>query len=135
MSLEWQMWTSGRILLEVAGVLITAGGLYDVFTRRLPSNLKKMCGETEGAHRLTRELLRSLGGSLIAIGAAVAYLVLASGPNPDPAVLVVVLLLVLPAELMNAICMFRVGSPFYFPLAFALITILGVALWRPHHLR
>lgn len=129
------MWTSGRILLEVAGVLITAGGLYDVFTRRLPSNLKKMCGETEGAHRLTRELLRSLGGSLIAIGAAVAYLVLASGPNPDPAVLVVVLLLVLPAELMNAICMFRVGSPFYFPLAFALITILGVALWRPHHLR
>jgi hypothetical protein len=129
------MWTPGRIILELAAGLITAGGLYDVFTPRIPSNLKKICGATESAQKLTRELLRSLGGSLAAIGVAVGYLVIVSGPNPDPSVLVLVLLLVLPAELMNSICMFRVGSPFYFPLGFVLMTILGVALWWPHHLR
>ncbi|MGD0737960.1 MAG: hypothetical protein ABR957_00095 [Terracidiphilus sp.] len=129
------MWTSGRVLLEFTAVLITAGGLYDVFTPRLPSNLKKICGVTEGAHRLTRELLRALGGSLTAIGVAVGYVVIVSGPNPDPSVFVLVLVLVLPAELINAFSMYRVGSPFYFPLAFALLTILGVALWWPHHLR
>lgn len=129
------MWTPGRIILLFAAGLTTAGGLYDVFTPRMSSNLVKICGANESAHRLARELLRALGGSLIAIGAAVAYLVIVSGPNPDPSALVLVLLLVLPAELMNSICMFRVGSPFYFPLAFALIAALGVALWWPHHLR
>jgi uncharacterized protein YjeT (DUF2065 family) len=129
------MWSAGRILLEIAAVLITAGGLYDVFTPQLPSNLKKICGANEGAHKLTRELLRALGGALIAIGVAVAYLVIVSGPNPSPSALVLVVLLVLPAELINSICMFRVGSPFYFPLAFALIAVLGVALEWPHHLR
>jgi uncharacterized protein YjeT (DUF2065 family) len=129
------MWSAGRIILESAAGLITAGGLYDVFTPRLPSSLKKICGTTEGAHRLTRELLRALGGALVAIGVAVAYLVIVSGPNPDSSELVLVLLLVLPAELINSICMYRVGSPFYFPLAFALIAVLGVALWWPYHLR
>jgi uncharacterized protein YjeT (DUF2065 family) len=129
------MWTAGRIILLFAAGLITTGGLYDVFAPQLPSNLKKICGANDSAHRLTRELLRALGGALIAIGAAVGYLVIVSGPNPDPSTFVLVLLLVLPAELMNSICMFRVGSPFYFPLAFALIAILGVALWWPHHLR
>ena len=85
--------------LGLARAVQCAGGLFDVFTPRLPENLKKICGANEGAYKLTRELLRALGGSLIAIGVAVAYLVFASGPNPDPAVLVVVLLFVLPAEL------------------------------------
>lgn len=129
------MWSPGRIVLEFAAGLITAGGLYDAFVPGLPSNLKKICGATEGAHRLTRELLRALGGSLIAIGISVAWLVIVSGPNPDPSALLLVLLLVLPAELMNSVCMFRVGSAFYFPLAFALITVFGVALEWPHHLR
>ena len=126
------MWALGRIVLLFAAGLITAGGFYDVFTPRLPSNLDRICGATEGAQRLTRELLRALGGSLIAIGLATAYLVTASGASPNPSTLVLVLLLVLPSELINAFCMFRAGSPFYFPLAFALLAILGVALWWPH---
>jgi hypothetical protein len=117
MPMEWQMWIPGRIILESAAGLITAGGLYDVFTPRLPSNLVKICGTTESARRLVRELLRALGGSLVAIGAATGYLVIVSGPKPGPSVLAIVLLLVLPAELINAFSMFRVGSPFYFPLA------------------
>ena len=128
------MWTPGRILLEIAAGLITAGGLYDVFVPRLPSNLEKICGANEGAQRLTRELLRALGGSLIAIGVSVAWLVIASGPSPDSSALILVLLLVLPAEIINSICMFRVSSTFYFPLAFALIALIGVAMEWPHRL-
>jgi hypothetical protein len=129
------MWASGRIILECAAGLITAGGLFDLFTPRLPSNLARICGANDGAHRLARELLRALGGSLITVGAAAAYLVAMSGVNPAPATLVLLLVLVLPAEFTNAISMYRVRSAFQFPLAFALLTILGVALWWPYHLR
>jgi len=128
------MWSAGRVILEFAAGLITAGGLYDVFVPRLPANLEKICGANEGARGLTRELLRALGGTLIAIGVSVAWLVIVSGPNPDPSALILVLLLVLPAEIINSICMFRVGSPFYFPLAFALIAMIGVAMEWPHRL-
>ena len=129
------MWIPGRILLEFAAGLIAAGGLYDVLVPRLPSNLRKICGANEGAQRLTRELLRALGGTLITIGVATAYLVTTSGASPDASTLSLILLLVLPAELINSVSMYRVGSPFYFPAAFALLTILGVALSWPHHLR
>lgn len=129
------MLAPGRIVLELAAVLITAGGFYDVFTPRLPSNLVKICGANEAAQRLARELLRALGSSLIAIGAATAYLAAASPANPEPSTLVLILLLILPSELINAICMFRVGSPFYFPLVFALLAVLGVVLWWPHCVR
>jgi len=129
MSVERQMWVPGRIILEVSAGLIIAGGLYDVFTPRLPSNLAQICGANEGAQKLTRELLRALGGSLIAIGVACAYLVTVSGAQPDGSTILPILLLVVPAEFINAICMFRAGSPFYFPMAFGLLTILGAALW------
>ena len=129
------MWAPGRIILEIASGLITAGGLFDVFTPNLPSNLVTICGANEAAQKLSRELLRALGGALIAVGAATAYLAVTSGANPDPSTLVLMLLLVVPAELINAVSMFRVGSPFYFPLAFASLTILGAALWWPHQLR
>jgi hypothetical protein len=129
------MWAPGRIILEIAAGLITAGGLIDVFTPNLPSNLVMICGTNEAAQKLARELLRALGGALIAVGATTAYLVATSGADPDPSTLVLILLLVVPAELINAISMFRVGSPFYFPLAFASLALLGATLWWPHHLR
>jgi hypothetical protein len=133
--MEWQMWVSGRVVLELAAGLITAGGLYDVFAPRLPSNLARICGTNGGAQKASRELLRALGGSLIAIGAACAYLLAARSAGPDPSTLVLILLLVVPSEVINAVCMFRVGSSFYFPLAFASLTVLGVVLSWPHLLR
>jgi hypothetical protein len=118
-SMEAQMWVPGRFILELAAGLITTGGLYDVLTPRLPSNLAKICGANQGAQKLTRELLRALGGALIALGAGCAYMVTVAGANPDPSILVLILVLVVLSQLINAICMFRAGSPFYFPLAFA----------------
>jgi len=121
-----------RILLYVAATLITAGGLFDVFVPRLPSNLAAACGENERAQKLLRELLRALGGALVAIGLGVFILVATSGAQAQPLTLILILVLVVPAESINAFCMFRAGSPFYFPLAFALLALLGVVLAWPH---
>jgi hypothetical protein len=74
---------SGRLLLETAAGLITAGGLFDVFVSRLPKNLAALCGEDERAVRLVRELLRALGGALVAIGLAVFALAATSGGRPN----------------------------------------------------
>jgi hypothetical protein len=121
-----------RIDLETAAALITIGGLYDLFTPRMPPNLVAICGDNEHASRLVRQLLRALGGSLVAIGLTVAVLVAGFGAPARPQTLLLVLLLVVPSEGINAFCMYRVGSPYYFPLAFALLTMLGVVLGWPN---
>jgi hypothetical protein len=123
--------TAARILLQATAALIALGGLYDLLAPKLPPNLIAICGENKSARKLVRELLRALGGSLIAIGVSVELLVSGFGP-PDPRLtLTLILLLVLPSEGINSICMYRVGSPFYFPLLFATLTILGVLFAWP----
>ena len=117
-----------RILLETAAALIAAGGAFDLLVPRLPLNLSAMCGENEQARKLARELLRALGGALVAVGVAMFTLVATSGAQVQPVTLVLILILVLPAEGINAFCMYRVGSPFYIPLTFVLLTVAGVGL-------
>lgn len=120
-----------RIILDGAAALILLGGLYDIFTPRLPPNLAAVCGAGAPASRLVRELLRALGGCLVAIGIAMAVLVNAAPPDQHRQALVLVLLLVIPAEGINSFCMCRSGSPFYFPLVFIALTLIGVLLgWR-----
>jgi hypothetical protein len=46
--------------------------------------------------------------------------------------LIIVLILVLPAEGVNALGMYRVGSPYQIPLGFLALTIIGVLLCWPH---
>jgi hypothetical protein len=120
-----------RIILYCAAAFIAIGGLYDVFVPRLPSNLVAMCGGDQRASKLVRELLRALGGSLIAVGTAVAFLVSRWWVQDRPRTLILILLLVLPSEGINSLGMYRVGSPFLVPLAFTLLTLLGVLLAWP----
>ena len=75
--------------------------------------------------------LRALGGSLIAVGATVAALVNTSSAQNIHRTLLLILLLVIPAEGINSFSMRKVGSPFYIPLAFLLLTVLGVTLAWP----
>ena len=63
--------------------LITAGGLYDLLPPQLAANLVRMTGEKENAQKLVRELLRALGGALVAIGVAAEFLVVTSGTHRD----------------------------------------------------
>jgi hypothetical protein len=122
------MEAAGRAILEVAGFVIAAGGLYDLFTPRLPANLDAMCAGSAPARRVARELLRALGAALTAIGIAVALLVFGRGPELSRAELFLVLLLVLPAEGGNAVAMRRVGSPWQIPVAFALFALCGAVM-------
>jgi hypothetical protein len=119
---------AARIILVISGALIASGGLYDLFTPRLPLNLLAICGVSHRAQSLVRELLRALGGALTAIGFAVCAISLFAGPAPSHFHLGLILLLVLPAEGVNAFCMHRVGSPWRYPLVFAVLTLLGVIL-------
>jgi hypothetical protein len=120
-----------RIVLNSAAALIVLGGLYDLLTPKLPPNLAAICGDNDRARKLVRELLRALGGSLIAVGATIAVLVNTSIPETTHRNLLLILLLVVPSEGINSISMRKVGSPFYVPLAFLLLTVLGVVLAWP----
>jgi hypothetical protein len=122
------MQCAARFTLEIAALLITAGGLFDLFTPRLPSNLLAFCRDNPQSTKLVRELLRALGGALTAIGLSVFTLVATSSHTIQPHTLVLILLLVLPAECTNAFCMRRVGSPYVFPLAFVLLILVGALL-------
>jgi hypothetical protein len=117
-----------RIVLNSAAALIVLGGLYDLLTPKLPPNLAAICGDNDRARKLVRELLRALGGSLVAVGATIAALVNTSTPETTHRNLLLTLLLVVPSEGINSYSMRRAGSPFYVPLAFLLLTILGVVL-------
>jgi hypothetical protein len=117
-----------RIVLNSAATLIVLGGLYDLLPPKLPPNLAAICGDNVRAQKLVRELLRALGGSLVAVGATIAALVNTSTPETDHRNLLLILLMVVPSEGINSYSMRKVGSPFFVPLAFLLLTVLGVAL-------
>ena len=117
-----------RAILAISGLLIAMGGLYDIFVPRLPLNLLAICGVNHRAQSLVRELLRTLGAALTAIGFAVCAIAVIAPPVPTRPQLLLILLLVLPAEGVNSASMRKVGSPWKFPLAFALLCLIGVAL-------
>ena len=117
-----------RIVLTVAAVCIALGGLYDVFTPQLPPNLARRCFGNEDGRVAVRELLRALGGCLVAIGAAVGELATTMPRQHNGRAIALILTLVLPSEGMNAIGMHRVGSPWVVPLFFILLTIAGTVL-------
>jgi hypothetical protein len=119
---------AARVVLMISGALIAFGGLYDLLTPRLPLNLLAICGVNHSAQALVRELLRALGGALTAIGFSVCLITLFAGSALTSLQLTLILVLVLPAEGVNAFCMYRVGSPWKVPAAFASLTLLGVIL-------
>ncbi len=122
------MHLAARTILAISGLLIALGGLYDLFTPRLPLNLLAICGVNHRAQTLVRELLRALGGALTAIGISVCAIALTASPVPTHPELLFILLLVLPTEGVNALGMYRVGSPWRFPFAFALLTLIGLVV-------
>jgi hypothetical protein len=118
----------GRLLVGIAGALIALGGAYDLFASKLPPNFVTACADRPQAARLTRELLRALGGALLAIGAAIVWITVNAHGRFGRTQLVLVLLLALPSEAVNALAMRRVGSPWIFPAAFLAILLVGVVL-------
>ena len=119
------MAVAGRIMLGIAAGLVALGGLYDLLVPSLPPNLEAICGGDGRIRRVVRELLRALGGALATIGVVSLFLV-ATGIGGSK--LLLILFLIVPAELINAVSMHRVKSPFYVPLSFVVLALLGAVL-------
>jgi hypothetical protein len=123
----------GLVLLNVAGLLVIVGSLYDLLTPSVPPNHMKYVGSIDAQFNrrfaeLDLAMLRSIGGCLFAIG--VTCLVLINGPvrRGDTWARIAVLALIGGAESNNAYRMYPFGSPWYGPLTFAILAACGVAL-------
>ena len=126
----------GLILLNAAGVLVIAGALYDLLVPSVPVNHLAYLGVPGGRldpryAKLDLAMLRSIGGCLLAVG--VTALVLANGPvrRGEGWARVVVAALVGVAEGNNAYRMYPFDSPWYGPLGFAALAVVGAALVGP----
>jgi hypothetical protein len=129
---------TGLALLNVAGILVILGSLYDLLVPAVPPNHLHYVGAAEGQldpryAQLDLAMLRSIGGCLLAIG--VTTLILANGPilRGERWARVAVVILVGVSEGNNAFRMFPFDSPWYGPLGFALITAAGAALATAPH--
>jgi hypothetical protein len=126
----------GLVLLNVAGVLVIAGALYDLLVPSVPANHLAYLGAATDQldpryAELDLAMLRSIGGCLLAIG--VTTILLANGPvrRGEPRSLLAAAVLVAVAEGNNAYRMYRFHSPWYGPLGFAVLAVGGAALATP----
>lgn len=123
----------GLVILNIAAALVITGSLYDLGVPTVPPNHLTYVGDLPPAARsrfaqIDLAMLRSIGGCLLAIG--LACLLLVNGPvrRGDRFALTVVVLLIEMAEGNNAYRMYPFASPWYGPLSFAILGIVGAVL-------
>jgi len=120
----------GLLVLNCAATAVMLGGCYDMFMPAVPANLLDYLGITQGEMSprhasLLLGFLRALGGCLLAI--AVTAFVMINGPlkRGERWASWTVLILIGVSEGMNATQMWRFGSPYYWPLTFVALTVVG----------
>ena len=123
----------GMGLLYVAGSLVIAGSMYDLFVPSLPANLLAYQGVTQATidtrvATLDLGLLRALGGCLLAIGATALVLVHVPIRRGERWAVLALVMLVGVSEGINSYQMARFGAPFYAPLTYVGIMLVGVGL-------
>ena len=125
--------TIGLRVLNRAAALVMLGGCYDMVIPAVPSNLLgylEIAKADMSPHlsSLLLGLLRALGGCLLAIGIT-AFLII-NGPlkRGERWASWTLLILIGLSEGINASQMWRFGSPYYAPLAFVALTVLGVVI-------
>lgn len=123
----------GLILLNCAATAVLMGACGDMLLPTVPDNLLEYLGITkaEMSPRLASLLLgflHALGGCLLAI-AATAF-VIVNGPlkRGERWASWTLLILIGISEGINATQMWRFGSPYYWPLTFVALTVVGIAL-------
>jgi hypothetical protein len=123
----------GLVLLNCAATAVLMGACGDMFMPAVPANLLEYLGITkaEMSPRLAALLLgflRALGGCLLAI--SVTAFVLVNGPvkRGERWAAWAVLILIGVSEGINATQMWRFGSPYYWPLTFVALAVVGVAI-------
>jgi hypothetical protein len=128
--------STGLILMNIAGALVITGALYDLCVPSVPRNLLDYLGIVDDPldHRyaeLALAMLRSIGGCLLAVG--LTALVFTNGPirRGESWARVAVAMMVGIAEGNNALRMYPFGSPWYGPLGFAVLAVVGAILAGP----
>ena len=123
----------GLIILNCAAASVMLGGCYDILIPAVPSNLLDYLGIAKAAlsPRLASLLLgflHALGGCLLAI--AVTAFLIVNGPlrRGERWASWALLILIGLSEGINASQMWRFGSPYYWPLAFVALTVVGVVI-------
>src|SRR3954469_20022872 len=117
-------------ILNFAAALVALGGCFDMLLPAIPANLVHYLGIGAASPRISSlllGLLRALGGCLLGVG--VTALIIINGPlrrGEHWARWTLVLLIGL-SEGINASQMWRFGSPWYFPLGFIALTVIGLA--------
>ncbi len=125
----------GLIILNCAAVFVMLGGCFDMLMPTVPSNLLRYLEitKTEASPQLSSlllGLLRALGGCLLAIGITAILIIngpLKRGERWAPWAL---LIMIGVSEGVNASQMWRFGSPYYAPLAFVALAVIGVVIFR-----
>jgi hypothetical protein len=120
-------------LLNASALLVVVGGLYDVLTPGVPAHelefLRSMGEQPEPASvTLYRELLRALGGALIGVGISLFALVNLPFRRGERWAAWTVSVVICVSEGINAVGMARVGGPFWAPLTFVFLALLGIAI-------
>jgi hypothetical protein len=123
----------GLGLLYVAGSLVIAGSMYDLFVPTVPSTHLAYLGSTPATMdprfaTLDLGLLRALGGCLLAIGATALVLVHSPIRRGERWAMLALVMLVGVSEGINSYQMARFGSPYYAPLTFVGLMLVGVVL-------
>ena len=124
---------AGLTILNCAAALVMLGGCFDMLIPAVPANLLDYLKVTKAEmspqlSSLLLGLLRALGGCLLAIG--MTALLIINGPlrRTERWASWALLILIGLAETINASQMWRFGSPYYFPLAFVALTVIGLII-------
>jgi len=125
----------GLRILNCAAILVMLGGCYDMLMPSVPSNLLSYLEVTKAEmsphlSSLLLGLLRALGGCLLAIGITALLIINGAVRRGERWAAWTLLILIGLSEGINASQMWRFGSPYYAPLAFVALTVVGVML-RP----
>jgi hypothetical protein len=125
----------GLKILNCAAALVMLGGCFDMLIPAVPSNLVgylkiATADVSPQLSSLLLGLLRALGGCLLAVG--ITALLIINGPlkRGERWASWALLILIGLSEGINASQMWRFGSPYYWPLVFVTLTVIGVVVLR-----
>lgn len=124
---------AGLKILNCAAALVALGGCFDMLLPAVPSNLSDYLkpGIVEVSPQLSSlvlGILRALGGCLLAIGITAFFLINGPIKRGERWASWALLILIGFSEGINASQMWRFGSPYYFPIAFVALTVVGVMM-------
>jgi hypothetical protein len=127
--------TIGFRILNCAAAFVAFGGCFDMLIPAVPSNLAAFLGITRAEMSpqlslLLLGLLRALGGCLLAIGITAFFIINGPLKRGKRWASWALLILIGISEGINASQMWRFGSPYYWPLGFVGLTIVGVLIVR-----